>query len=47
MAIAWAHHDCDQILKLREQWKDFGRRMKEKLQEEGELRQKAEELVET
>ena len=45
--MAWAHQDCDRTLKLEEQWKDFGRRMKEKLRGEEELRQKAEELAET
>ena len=45
--MAWAHQDYDWILKLREQWKDFGCRIKEKLQEEGELRQKAKDLAET
>ena len=45
--MAWAHQDCDRTLRLGEQWKDFGRHMKEKLQEERELRQKAEELAET
>ena len=45
--MAWAYQDYDWILKLGEQRKDFGRSMKEKLQEEGELRQKAEELATT
>ena len=45
--MAWAHQDCDRTLRLREQQKDFSRRMKEKLQEEKELRQKAEDAVET
>ena len=45
--MAWAHQDCNETLRLGEQRKDFGRRMKEKLQEEGELRQKAEELAQT
>ena len=45
--MAWAHQDCDQTLKLREQRKDFGRRMKEKLRAEEELRQKAKELAAT
>ena len=45
--MAWAHQDCDRTLKLGEQRKDFGHRIKEKLRGEEELRQKAEELVET
>ena len=45
--MAWAHQDCDQTLRLREQQKDFDFCMKEKLQEEKELRQKAEDTVET
>ena len=45
--MAWSHQDYDRTLKLREQRKDFGRRMKEKLRGEEEQRQKAEELAET
>ena len=41
------HYDCDRTLRLRERWKDFSHRMKEKLQEEKELRQKAEDVAET
>ena len=45
--MAWVHQDCDQTLKLGEKQKDFGRHMKEKLQEEKELRQKDEDTTET
>ena len=45
--MAWAHQDCDWTLRLGEQQKDFSRRMKEKLQEEKELRQMAKDATET
>ena len=45
--MAWALQDCDPTLRLREQRKDLSRRMKEKLQAKKELRQKAEDTVET
>ena len=45
--MAWVHQDCDQTLQLVDQWKDFSCRMKEKLQEEKDLRQKAEDTAET
>ena len=45
--MAWAHQDCDRTLRLREQRKDFSRRMKEKLRDEEELRRKVEDTVET
>ena len=45
--MAWAYQDCDRTLQLREQQKDFNRRMKEKLQEEKELRQKAVDAAKT
>ena len=45
--MAWAHQDYDRTLRFREQQKDFSRCMKEKLQEEKELRQKAEDVAET
>ena len=45
--MAWAHQDYDQTLTLREQRKDYGRRMKEKLLEADEQIQKAKELAET
>ena len=40
--MAWTLQDCDRILKLRETRKDFGRVMKEKLQVEEQLKEKAE-----
>ena len=45
--MAWALQDCDRTLRLGELRKDFSRCMKEKLQEEKELRQKAEDAAET
>ena len=45
--MAWAHQDCDQTLTFREQQKDYGRRMKEKLWEVEEQKQQAEEMAET
>ena len=45
--MAWALQECDRTLRLGEQRKDFSRRMKEKLQEEKELRKKAEDMAET
>ena len=45
--MAWVHQDCDPTLRLGEQRKDFNYRMKEKLQEEKELRQKVEDAAET
>ena len=45
--MAWPLQDCDQILKLGETRKDFGCVMKEKLQAEEQLREKAEEQLET
>ena len=45
--MAWALQDCDRILKLGETQKDFGRVMKEKLQAEEQLREKAEEQLKT
>ena len=45
--MAWALQDCDRILKLGESHKDFGHVMKEKLQVEEQLREKAKEQLET
>ena len=45
--MACTLQDCDLILKLRETRKDFSRIMKEKLQVEEQLREKAEEQLET
>ena len=45
--MAWAYQDCDRSLRLGEQLNDFSRHIKEKLQEEKELRQKAEDAAET
>ena len=45
--MAWAYQDCDSTLRLGKRWKDFSHNMKEKLQEEEELRQKAEDTTET
>ena len=45
--MAWALQDCDQILKLGETRKDFCYVMKEKLQAEWQLREKAKEQLET
>ena len=45
--MAWAHQDCDRTHSLGEQQKNSARRIKDKLHEEKELRQKAEESAET
>ena len=45
--MACVHQDYDRTLKLRELWKNLSHCMKEKLQEEKELRQKAEDVAET
>ena len=47
MTMAWALQDCDRILKLGEARKGFDLVMKEKLQAEEQLREKAEERLET
>ena len=45
--MAWVHKDWDRTLRLGEQPKGFSRHMKEKLREEEELKQKAEDVAKT
>ena len=45
--MAWALEDCDRLLRITERQIEYGHLLKERLQEEQEIRKKAKKQLET